>query len=947
MKRLWSYAMTLVSVLGLWAGEPPARPILRLETGMHSAMIRRIAVDGSGRTLATASEDKTLRLWDTATGELLSTVRPPAGAGSEGMLKCCAFSPDARLVAVGGWTGWEWDGVSSIYLVEVATGHIVGRISGLPSLPYRLAYARDGRLAVCLWSGGVRVFRSDGTEAYRDANYGDQCYGADFDRAGRLVTVCWDGYLRLYGPDGASLAKVSVGGHPFTVRFSPDGTRVAVGFDQARNVEVRSGLDLSLLMTPDPTGINGSTFSVAWSPDGQTLYAAGSFALSGFRQVRAWSNGGRGPAMDYATKAEDSIMDLVCLPDRRLVWSSADPAWGILGGISRLGSVANFKRTPLAVDPAGTRVAFGYSWMEERPAVFDVPARDLKAGASQGLLAPRTTAPGVDLANWKHSQEPKLNGQALALDKYENSRSAALLLQGGLLLGADWNLYAFDAQGKKRWGVPAPGAGWAVNVSQDGALGVAAYGDGTIRWHRMSDGKELLAFFPHLDGRRWVAWTPSGYYDASPGGEDLIGWHLNHGKESAADFFPASRFRAQYYRPDIVAQVLSSLDEEAAIQVANAGRRQNAFVLEQALPPVVRILDPQQGARMEGSAATIHASVRHPRGAAIDSVWAAVDGRRVEVRGLRPQQEAGSDQVYTLEVPLPSQDCLVSVFAQSGSAVSEAASVRLLRARGPAPAPSQVGLPAPAFTIQPKLYVLAIGVGAYQRADLALDYPAKDARDFAAAMEAQKTRLYRDVDMRVLTDGEATRDSVLDGLEWLEHQVTAKDVAVVFLAGHGINDTGGQYYFLPANADPDRIKRTMVADSDVRSTLAKLPGKVVLFLDTCHSGNILGGVKQRGPSDLNGFINELSSAESGVVVFSASTGRQSSQESREWGNGAFTKAVIEGLRGRADFQHTGRVTLNMLDLYISERVKELTRGSQAPTTAKPNTIQDFPIAIVR
>jgi len=35
----------------------------------------------------------------------------------------------------------------------------------------------------------------------------------------------------------------------------------------------------------------------------------------------------------------------------------------------------------------------------------------------------------------------------------------------------------------------------------------------------------------------------------------------------------------------------------------------------------------------------------------------------------------------------------------------------------------------------------------------------------------------------------------------------------------------------------------------------------------------------------------------------------------------------------------------MLDLYLSERVKELTGGRQTPTTAKPNTIQDFPIAV--
>jgi len=199
--------------------------------------------------------------------------------------------------------------------------------------------------------------------------------------------------------------------------------------------------------------------------------------------------------------------------------------------------------------------------------------------------------------------------------------------------------------------------------------------------------------------------------------------------------------------------------------------------------------------------------------------------------------------------------------------------------------------------------------------------------------------------VKLLTDARATKDNVMDGLEWLERQVTAKDVAVLFLAGHGINDSGGRYCFLPADADPGRIKRTMVADSELRDTLASLPGKVLLFLDTCHGGSLLNGAGQRGSSDPNGFINELASAENGVVVFSASTGRQVSQESREWNNGAFTKALVEGLSGRADLQRTGRVTVNMLDLYISERVKALTHGTQAPTTAKPGTVPDFPVAI--
>ena len=98
---------------------------------------------------------------------------------------------------------------------------------------------------------------------------------------------------------------------------------------------------------------------------------------------------------------------------------------------------------------------------------------------------------------------------------------------------------------------------------------------------------------------------------------------------------------------------------------------------------------------------------------------------------------------------------------------------------------------------------------------------------------------------------------------------------------------------------------------------------------------------------MNRLINELSSAETGVVVFAASTGQQLSAEDPAWGNGAFTKALLEGLSGKADYSKRGVVTINALDLYIAERVAELTRNQQTPTTAKPLTIANFPIAAVR
>lgn len=67
---------------------------------------------------------------------------------------------------------------------------------------------------------------------------------------------------------------------------------------------------------------------------------------------------------------------------------------------------------------------------------------------------------------------------------------------------------------------------------------------------------------------------------------------------------------------------------------------------------------------------------------------------------------------------------------------------------------------------------------------------------------------------------------------------------------------------LPQNADTEKLKRTGVAFSDIKNTLASLAGKAVLFVDTCHSGNVMG--TRRGVADINAVVNELASTEKGT-----------------------------------------------------------------------------------
>jgi WD40 repeat protein len=956
----------LLLSLRLCAAEPPAEPQLRLETGMHTAMINRLGTDAAGRWVVTASDDKTARVWDAQSGQLLQVLRPPLGPGDEGKLYAVAMAPNGQLVAVGGWTGWDWDGKSSVYLFERNTGRLVRRLGGLPNVTSHLAISPDGAfLAAVLGSGGLRVWRlNDFTLAAEDTDYGDRSLGAAFASDGRLVTTSYDGFVRLYDRDFRRVrqAKPPGGQQPHLVAWSPDGDQLAVGFNNSTAVNVLAATDLSLVRAPDtPGGANGYLSSVTFSLDGQSLYAGGRWKADGLCSVRRWSQAGAGAYTD-AGLSIDSLMDLQPRPEGGLFYAAGDPAWGVLTAADqrqqRQGPpMADFRgdRSGFRLDAGATTVGFGFEGMAQASARFSLTNRTLTLGpVPEALRSPRVSVAGLAVTDWEHKREPKLSGQPLKLNQYEFSRSLACAADGrSFLLGCDWSLRQFDRSGKERWQQPVPEVVWAVNLADDGRLAVAAYADGTIRWHRLSDGRELLAFFPHADRQRWVLWTPEGYYDCSPGAEDLIGWHVNNGKDAAADFFPASRFRETKYRPDVIDRVLETLDVGEALRLANAdtGRKARQEVdLRKQLPPVVTLLSPAAGTTVTETNLTVRFRVRSPSGEAVKDVRVLVNGRPVEgtravgkVQALAPQGAVGgAEEERELAVTIPAADCEVAVLAENRFAASEPA-VAALKWAGRKPASVDL--------VKPVLYVLAIGVSDYAQDDLDLKFAAKDATDFATILRLQQGGLYREVVAKVLTDKKATAEDVRDGLEWIEKEATSRDVAMVFLAGHGENDPNGTYYFLPHNANPAKLKSSCVSFADIQTTLRNLPGKALFFVDTCHAGNVMGKqvlvARRRGGADINALANELSSAENGVVVFTACTSRQSSLEREDWQNGAFTKALVEGLSGQADLHRQGHISINTLDAFVANRVKQLTDGKQSPVTTKPDTVPDYPVAVVK
>lgn len=929
--RLLAAGLLLGYTVPGFAADPTPLPQPVLETGMHTAMIRRIATDRGGRWAVTASEDKTARVWDAQSGELLRVLRPPHDAGNEGKLYAVALSPDGKTVVLGGYTGGDWDGKVSIYLFDRASGEMQRRIGGLPSPVLHLAWSFAGELlAATMGSGSLHLFYADGREWGRATECETDSYSVDFRADGlRLVTTCWDGKLRLYSltPGGMKLlreARPGGGERPYAARFSPDGRQIAVGFTDTAAVQVLDAETLLEQIRPDVGNMDkGRLGSVAWSDDGEHLYAAGIWLLAGRENMRRWRAGNWQRYQD-SPLSHSPVMDMSPLPAGRLLFAAADPAWGVLDVDGQIlfrraprGPNFNGQHDRLQVSNDGRQVRFGFHQVYETMAYFDITRISAVVGDIE-LRSARTAAPGLLVESWEIGSFPHVNGQTIVFNEDDVPSSLSIAPDdASFVLGTNWWLRSYDRTGKLRWQQPVPGVAWAVNHSGDGRWVVAGYADGTLRWHRADTGQEVLALFAHADRKRWVAWTPEGFYDASEGGEALMGYHLNHGRDAAGEFVAAGQLRAKFFRPGLIAQRLDGDGEERIVgAVAELGDVRAALRQPRIAVKAVEVREVEEG-RVEVRA-TPAASEEletllvfvdgQPRDDLRQSSW-AMDGRYSGKFALAPRSEP-----YRVEVAALNRSGVLGPKAAATVTVS--------------------GAPRPAA-----LHVLAVGVDKVAGA-ARLHFAAADARAVVDEFAKRSGKVFpRGVKVKPLINAEATAQGVERAFAEMRREFQPQDSVVLFFAGHGVTSTAGGYVFRTHDFEPGQAGREGLSEARLLALLKEAPDKTLLLLDTCAAGALADRVAKDYAR-----LNPRVGVESSLTVIGASRSDEFAAEG--WHNhGIFTAALLDALRRPGAAGDDAAVSVHEMKLYADKGMKKIFQalGKAAEAHLESFLGRDFPL----
>jgi Caspase domain len=354
---------------------------------------------------------------------------------------------------------------------------------------------------------------------------------------------------------------------------------------------------------------------------------------------------------------------------------------------------------------------------------------------------------------------------------------------------------------------------------------------------------------------------------------------------------------------------LESMERERSIQSKNL--------------PVIAVAYPNDGISVDSEYVSLYGVAEHEKG--ISKFEIMLNNKPVSLKDSRGLQSTPRDRKrieFSERIRLREGQNTISIAVQGTEGLTSQKTIFIRLAKR-----------------QEKVYAVVIGIDKYKNLP-PLKYAVNDAREFYRYL-TEVNQVPKD-HVWLLLDEEATLEKLRRTLGTLLRRSAGRDdTVIIFLAGHGATETdpsspdgdGLEKYILPVNADPMDLYSSAMPMSEVARIFQRISSERLVFIgDTCYSGAsggrtiIAGGTR----ATVSGTFLERLSQGKGRVILTASDANEVSVEKDELNHGVFTYYLLEGLRGKADVDGDGMITVDEIYRYVSDKVPQATGQDQHP-----------------
>jgi hypothetical protein len=360
---------------------------------------------------------------------------------------------------------------------------------------------------------------------------------------------------------------------------------------------------------------------------------------------------------------------------------------------------------------------------------------------------------------------------------------------------------------------------------------------------------------------------------------------------------------------------------ELSSQVDELKRR-----LKRGMAPVLVVSKPNDGARIESPTTVLHIIAVDDRG--IRDVNVSLNGKPLRLdtkRGIKVATKGDKiskkvDITQRLQLEYGQNAIIVSVRDTDGMSVEEVIRVTREKEHG-------------------KIWAIVIGINQYQNTRN-LKYAVNDATAFRNYIEEYIG--IPDEHIFSLIDDSATKARIQSLLGTkIKRRAGKDDTVIIFYAGHGAVETdpldpdgdGFEKYLLPYDANLDDLYSTAIAMKEIKTIFQRIRSERLIFIaDTCYSGATGGRtmLASKARATLTEKFFERISKGKGRVIISACSANEISKEDDSLRHGVFSYCLLKGLKGDADFDGDGIITISELFSFLSKKVPEASGQDQHP-----------------